>query len=426
MIAKQITRVGVGAIFAKVVPALAVLMAAKWLSPSAYGVFGISLAIISAWQIILDLGLNATMVPAGKALTDRDEHFTVIFWLGILGIAACVSIAAGIGSALGLADLWRVCLIHAMTLPLLAFIDPAISQGMRTLDFSPIFLRQVVPSLMMALTTIVLAFAGFGAMALAIGTVVAALTGALLIPFLTVWRPRLRPPGPTVRRAVALGREVLVSRLCGYGVGQLDAIILGAWCGPASVGFWRLGTQVWGLPMGLVPPVLQVITGHINASKHDTQVIGRMHRQYALCAFVGMAAVSLVAIITIPSFVSSFLGSQWTPAVPVIQGVFATITGPMAMINNEIARILERSTPYIWFSLIRSSATTLALMGGAAISFKWFIIAWVVASTMATGFNMWIFFRFCSPFPVTRLHLLLYGAGIAWTGIVLFSIGNQL
>lgn len=426
MIAKQITRVGIGAIFAKVVPALAVLMAAKWLSPSDYGVFGLSLAIISAWQVVLDLGLNATLAPAGKALSDRDEHFTVIFWLGLLGIAACVAAAVGIGTALGVPGLWRVCLVHALILPLLAFIDPAISQGLRTLDFSPIFLRQVGPSLVMALATITLAFAGYGSMALAIGMVVGALMGALLIPLSTNWRPQLRSPGTTVLRAIDFGREVLVSRICGYGVSQLDAIILGAWCGPASVGFWRLGSQVWGLPMGLVPPVLQVISGHINASKHDIQAIGRTHLRYALLAFVGMAAVSLVVIIAIPSIVTTFLGPQWTPAVPVIQAVFSTITGPMVMINNEMARILQRNKPYIWFSLVRTSVTMLALTAGAAISFKWFIVAWVVTGTMATGFNMWIFFRFCSPFPVTRLHLVLYGAGIAWSFIVLCSIGNQL
>lgn len=409
--------------FTRLVPALAGLLAARWLDPAAFAIVAWSTMIVALWQIVLDLGLTVTLVPAGRGPAERDEHFTIMLLLGALGAVCCTAAGNLLGAMLGQSTLGVVVMVQSLSLPLLAYHEPAISHGIRNLDFSPMFLRQVVPACIMAAATVGLAWNGAGPMSFAVGVTSATLAGAIVIPRSQGWRPALRRPGTVTLNAIRLGREVLVSRLCGFGVAQLDVMILGAGCGPHAVGLWRMATQWLGLPLGLVPPVLQVMSGHMNACKHDVDQLRRLHLRYSIASFVAMAALSLAVVLLSPILVRTFLGVRWTEAIPVIQAAFAVITGPMVMANNELARVLQRNRSYLWFSVCRSVVTVIVLVIAAQISFPAFIYGWAICGMLATGANLWVFFRWCSPFRASRIYICLYGIGAVWT-VLLLSLIN--
>jgi O-antigen/teichoic acid export membrane protein len=185
------------------------LLLARWLSPQAFGTWGLALAIYGGCQLLRDLGVSA-WVQRAPALDGRD-------WSAVLGLSLSAALACALGlwvlapaleAALAHAGLAAPLRLLALAVPLSALGSLLAALQMRELAARPLAWVARAGDLTHAVLALGLCISGWGATGLAAaelgcGLVCTALSWRLRERGLR-WRPGLRGWGRLLRFGLPL------------------------------------------------------------------------------------------------------------------------------------------------------------------------------------------------------------------------------
>ena len=176
---------------------------ARLLTPEAIGIFSVSLAVIGIAQVMRDFGVASYLIQE-RDLTD--DHIRTAFGITMLlggAVFALLFIAAPLISRLyaspEMVATLRICALNFLALP---FCTVSLALLRRELAFKRLAAINLAAAAVGAVMSIVLAYSGYGAIGLAVGSVaVNVVTGAgawlarrgrrLLLPSLSQWRKLL-------------------------------------------------------------------------------------------------------------------------------------------------------------------------------------------------------------------------------------------
>src|SRR5205809_6242760 len=292
------------------------LIVARLLTPEDYGLVGMAAIYLGLITLVAEFGLGTAVLAVRElsgAQINQLNGLAVLLGLASL-VASCV-VAIPLGRFFHAPQLPLVVAAMSTTFVITSFKTVPLALLQRELRFKALALIDVGQALVLAISMIGLAVAGFRYWTLVCGGVLGALisTGAVLrLRHPPLAWPRLR----SLKHATTLSSNVLISRLCWYASANADFLVAGRILGKAALGFYSVGWILANVPVDKVTALVgQVTPAFLSAVQTDHAAL----RRYLLRITEGIALitfpVSVGLALVAQDFVLVILGSKWSATI---------------------------------------------------------------------------------------------------------------
>lgn len=402
-----------------VVQMVGVAILARLLGPAEYGLIAMVMVVIGVGELFRDLGLSSAAIQAPTlSRAQRDALTWINTAIGcLLGVLLAVSgplIAAVYDQPL----LPPLCAILGLTFLANGAATQYRAGLMRDLRFGALAVIDVVSPAVALVVAVVLAARGWGAWALAIQQVVAAVLMLVLVAIVSGWLPRRVPRDVELRGFLSFGGHLLVSQLVGYVANNVDTFIVGYRFGTGPLGLYSRAFQLLMQPYNQVrTPLTRVALPVFSRLGDDEDAYRRFLVRGQLClGYTLVLGLALTAACAYPVTVM-MLGEQWVEAAPLlalfaIAGAFDTLAlvGYWVYLSRGLTRDLAR------WSWIAAAIKVACIVVGSQWGVLGVAVGYAAAPLVSWPFSL-AFLASRTPLPLREL----YGGAlriVAVTGVV--------
>jgi PST family polysaccharide transporter len=297
------------------------LVLANLLTPEDFGVVGVALIAIALAQIFQEFGLGKTLVQTERNVEDCANN---AFWIG-LGLAvtlyaAMCALAGPIAAFFHSPQSEPVLRVLGLNVVLTSLVAVPAAMLQREIRFRALFVVRFLPALVMGAVSIGLALVGRGVWSLVWGTLAGTAAQVILHWWACAWRPRWRIAWAELGPMLAFSQWVLLESALAWLISWGDAIALGHFLGPETLGAYRMGCMVVAYLSNVVfTPVVPVALSWLSRLQSEraelVAALGQLTRFVVLLALpigVGAALVGGAATVVV-------LGEHWQAAGVVVQ-----------------------------------------------------------------------------------------------------------
>lgn len=320
-------------VLARAVGFLSLLVLARLLAPSEFGVVAAITLYIFVVELISDVGMRATVIyEQEEAFTRRvDTAFTINVGLALLLTVAGVLLAplvAGFFRFEGETDLFRLAALNPLLKGFGNIHDALLMRGMN-------FRRRAIPELVQAVgrtaASVTLAFAGLGAAALVYGLLIGTLLWAAAHWLLSPYRPRPNLDRGIARSMVGYGTAASLVDIIAAIASRVDLAVVGRVLGDRALGLYTIAFRVpelviegvaWNTGAAAFPALSRKRRDDRAGLAEATRTIVRYQALYVVPMAVWLAIVAPALIVVLFSSAWADAGGVGS-AVAVLAGVTA-------------------------------------------------------------------------------------------------------
>jgi O-antigen/teichoic acid export membrane protein len=306
---------------------LSLMILARLLGPSDFGLVGMVTAFTGVLSLFRDFGLSSAAVQRTDV---TDEQFSTLFWINLwvgvaLGIIAVV-LAPAIVRFYHEPRLFHLTLVLATGFLFNAAGVQHSALLQRQMRFTALAMINTVALIISTLIAIAGAKAGYGYWALA--------TMPVVLPFVTtigLWICTGWIPGPPRRRSgirsmMRFGTAVTLNSVIIYIASNFEKVLLGRYWGVDALGIYGRAYQLISIPTeNLNSAAGEVAFSALSRVKDDPQNL----RNYFLKGYSLVLAMTLPITLACAFFaedvVRVLLGPKWTAAAPIFRLLAPTI-----------------------------------------------------------------------------------------------------
>lgn len=315
-------------IYVYAVRLITLILLARLLSPSDFGVAAAGSMVIGFGSLLSSLGV-------GQALLQRDSieerHLHTAFWISI-GLAFLLCIVTFLGATLfaalvGVQELILPLRVLSLSFIIVSSATVARAILLREMQFGIVARLQAASyTLGYLVVGVLMGISGYGYWAL-IGAYMTEATITSVGLLLTArHRIRWNLDPEAFKQLVSFGGLQTVAAVLGYVASQVDKFIVARWLGTSSLGHYTRASYLTTLFSSMVDSTVGRVGFAAGARIQNNE---RSFRQGALHStgllMLLLLPIAGVCIVLSPEIVDVFLGKGWQPVVPVLQ-VFAGIT----------------------------------------------------------------------------------------------------
>ncbi|WP_420645342.1 lipopolysaccharide biosynthesis protein [Candidatus Leptofilum sp.] len=299
--------------------ALVVLILASILDPIAFGLIGMTDALVQFFNVFMTMGFDSAVIQQEKV---NNRILSSLFWLNLmLGV-----VLAGVGTAVSPLLSWfyqdnrvgPIFVALSMTFILQSFA--VIQRGLlaREMAFRSLAIVDILATIISSLLAIFVAVRGgsyWSLVVLQLGKHAILSLGYWLT---SPWRPQplfdLRATMPSVQ----FSGNILFYNLLNFAATHSDIILVGRLLGPEQAGFYLLANRLIMTPVGQVLNVImQTLYPILSAIQNEITKVRETYVKVILATFSGLAPAILVAGLVGTLLIPYYLGEQWGALVPI-------------------------------------------------------------------------------------------------------------
>ncbi len=327
------------------------IILARILTKEDFGLVTMAMAFILAFQALRDIGFGPAFVQRrGLDQADEERFASTMFWVvlatnGLMfGVGWCLApFAADYFHRLdGLEPILRG-VFGLLLIEALSTTPTAVLQ--KRLEFGLIATGEMIGIVLHSVISIALAFAGFGAWSIVLGTLGSRFCQTLAILHLSAWRPRLTFDGAAARELFGFGRYLWGNSLLGASSKVVDKMVVGRILGDATLGVYG---NAYNLCTTASKPIYSIVL------RVTFPALSRIQNDLPAIRKAVVTAVTHVALITVPlsfglsvvaeDFVTVVYGVKWSDMAPLVRvlsfyGIvmsLASITAPVLMATGRV------------------------------------------------------------------------------------------
>ena len=298
-----------------------IVLLARLLSPSDYGITAMVLAIVGVGEILRDFGLSSAAIQA-KTITagQRANLFWINVGIGAALTAAVAALAHPIAAFYSDPRLVLVTVALSLTFVLNGFATQFRADLNRRLRFGQLAAVEVGAQATALVIALMLAVWGWGYWALVAQQVLQVLFQALALPLLGGWWPGLPKRGEKMRPFLTFGGGLAASQLLNYASRNIDSVIIGRLFGASALGFYNRAFQLMLLPLNQInAPSMRVALPTLSRLQDEPKryaeflLFGQTVQLNVVSFVLAFCAAQAAPIVAIA------LGPQWSPSVPLFQ-----------------------------------------------------------------------------------------------------------
>lgn len=309
-----------GQLITFVIQTSSLVILARLLSPTDYGVFAMAFVLVGIASVFSDMGLSLASV---RDMNISQGAKSNLFWINVAvgsTLAASLYLLAPIaGSFYGKPDVVEVIQVLSCILLLGAISSQSRAEMSRSLRFKSQALVDVSAQFIGLGVALGAAYGGAGYWALAwqqvaiFGVTTAGLTAT------AKWFPGLPDKRSSVRSHIRFGINTSGLQIINYVSNNIDSVLIGKLLGAQPLGFYNRATQIFRLPIQQVASPLSRVAIPVLSRVYGTPDFTRYAlRSQLILGYSLVLMYGLLAGIARP-LVELVLGNSWAQAVPVLQ-----------------------------------------------------------------------------------------------------------
>ena len=380
--------------------------------PHAFGIVSIAIVFIALLQVFLEQGLNTAVIQREQL---EPEHVDAAFWLNLFWSITLMLLAVALAEPwsrlMDIPELRNVIIVLAPTLLLRGLTMIQQAQLQRALNFKVLALRTNASMFTSGVVGIALAIGGAGVWAIVAQQLVYDFVSVVVLWSASHWRPRFRYSRSHGRELMGYSVSVFTANLGGFLNRRSDALLIGAFFGPAVVGVYRLADRIVDVVLEMTTrPIGSVALPRFSRLQSDptglrSSIVG------AARLSLTVTAPTLLVIAGCSPWLLGLLGNEWVVGatalkllcvVGIVKGL-VSFTGPVlfavgrprlrASISWVLAAISAGSVVIAGVALTDASVPhqLSGMSGTRAIVFVAFVMPlslWAVA-TSVPGLRVW-------------------------------------
>lgn len=358
----------------RVVSFLRVLILARLLSPSQFGIFGIATLVLAFLEIITETGINVFFVQKKEPI----EPYINDAWLISLirGIVMCLIIftlaptIAGFFNAPGAVGILQLISI----VPLIrGFINPSAIKFQKDLQFNKEFFYRFSIFTIDSLTAIFIAVLTREAVSFVWGLIAGAVLEVLLSFIFLKPTPRFTFQLTHLSEIFHSGKWVTLFGVFNYIAQQGDNVAVGKFLGTGPLGVYQMGYNISILPISEVSDVVNRVFFPIYVKIKDDRERLRKAFWRTMKLVTGIVFLFSALLIVLPeNFFLLAFGKQWIGIFTIIKilavyGFFRAIIGTTA----SLFLALEKQNYIAAMTFVRVSALLIFII---PLTMKWGIV----------------------------------------------------
>jgi PST family polysaccharide transporter len=298
-----------------------VIVLARLLSPTDYGLLAMVLSIIGVGEVLRDFGLSSAAIQARQlSRAQRDNLFWINSGIGILLAGLAVALAHPISALYNRPELTPITMVLALTFVANGMVTQFRASLLRDLRFGAIAGLDVVALVLGLAAGILGAILGMGYWALVLQQLVQAFVVLVGAVVLARWVPGLPNRRGSVRPFLRFGWGLAGSNLLNYAANNADSIVIGTQLGASVLGIYNRAFQL------LMVPITQL---NAPATRVALPVLSRLQEEPARFNAYLIRAQSVLVHVLLIAFAVAFaqaealigiaLGAQWMETVPIFR-----------------------------------------------------------------------------------------------------------
>jgi PST family polysaccharide transporter len=329
-----ISAVGKGG--AQIVQLLAVIILARLLAPSDFGLIAMVMAIIGVANLFRDLGLSAATVRA-KEITPSQASALMYINIGFGALMTIIVFLSAPMIASFYDDDRIVPIAHALAWSFLlgSLGTQHLALLRRQLKFTVLAWLNLGAVVIGQGVAVVLAFQEFGYWALVVGTLLTQFSKALMAWIVNDWRPGLPVFDTNVRRMFFFGGHLMIFSLMGYIAFNVHSVVIGWRFGADDVGFYNRAFTIITLLIGyVVAPLSLVAPAALARMTDESKNYNETYLHTVSMMLLLTAPIGFVSVVAASDIVAVVLGGGWQESVIILQ-ILALAAIPQTLCSSS-------------------------------------------------------------------------------------------
>ena len=327
---------GAGLVARIVVQAVGLVVLARILSPTDFGLVAMVTAIVSVGDILRDFGLSYAAVQSPSLSVKQRSN---LFWLnsafGAAIGAAVFVLSWPIAALYGDQRLVPITQVVAITFLINGIGSQYRASLQRSLSFGALAVAETVGQILSVSAGIIAALNGCSYWSIVVQLVVHPTVVVAILLLVSRWLPRGIYRHQDTKRFLVFGWRVMAVQTLTYASANVDTVAIGYNFGPTPLGYYNRAFQLMAVP------VIQLANGMIRvavpvlAKLQDNPKRLNAYLVRAQAALLSFMLFILVALISMPEpIIMIVLGPNWLESAPILQilaiaGIFQTLTYPL-------------------------------------------------------------------------------------------------
>lgn len=334
------------------------IVLARLLSPSDYGLVGMTGIFFAISRVFIDSGFGSALVQ--KKNRSEDDYCTVFYvnltasiFFYILLFLIAPYIADFFEQPL-LRDLTRV---SAITLIINALVSTSRNKLYVAVDFKTTTKVSVTTTIVAGVIALYCAYSGYGVWTFVIQGLVSAVVSALLVFYFVKWIPKRKFSVASFKSLFGYGSKILVASLISVIYDNIYNFIIGKKFSAASLGFYTRANQYASFAGSTTASILQSVAFPILSEVQDDlpRLLKAYQRYIKMVAFFVFPFLMLLCGVAKP-FVVFLITEKWLPCVVFLQILcFAFIWDGIVRINLNLLYVTGRSDLVLKMEVMKKS-----------------------------------------------------------------------
>lgn len=360
------------------------LVLARILSPSEYGLIGLTTIFITVFNAIIDSGFSQAVIRKKDA--SNDDYNTMFITNMVLSIVMflvlffCAPAIAKFFERPELVSLTRVMGV-VMIINALSITQNTVLT--KKIDFKTKTKASLISAILSGIVGIAMAFIGYGVWALVGQQITKQTTNTICLWVFNRWWPNFRFSIPSFRYMWGFGWKLLASSLLDTTWNQLYQVVVGKFYSPATLGQYSRAKEYASIFSSNIQSIVGRVSFPVLAEIQDEKkrLIGAYRRIIKTTMFVTAVCMIPMGAIADP-MVFCLIGPQWHQAATFLPLICISMSlYPLHAINLNMLKIQGRSDLFLSLEIIKKIISIGPIFLGIFVD-----IYWMVAGSVVTGF----------------------------------------
>lgn len=366
------------------------IVMARLLSPTDYGIIAMLAIFMEVGQTFIDSGFTNALIQKNECSEDDfTTSFIINFGVGLvcfLGLFFLSPIIAEFYNMPILAPISRfmglIFIFNSLAIVQQAKLTIAIDFKKQSLiTFSAIVISGTIG--------IYMAYAGYGAWALAVQMILNAFLRSLFFWMIAKWLPKGRFNMLAFRELFSFGSKLLISGVLDTTYRNIYLIVIGKIYSSSDLGFYSRAKQFSILPSSVLTGIMQRVSFPVLSSikNKDEQLRASYRKFLKLSAFLVFPLMTILVIIADP-LVRFLLTDKWENSIVLLQILCLSMMWyPIHAINLNLLQVKGRSDLFLKLEVIKKLLGIIILMATIPLGLVWMCWGQVLSSLLALYIN---------------------------------------
>ena len=365
---------------------------ARLLTPEDFGLVAMLYIIFSVSSFMMTGGFGLALIRE-KEITEADKS-TVFYFNIIVSVSLYLIIwfcAPLIANFYGKSELIVLSRLMGLDLLFNSLTIVQLSILQRELKFKFLSIIQVVSAIVVTLVSILLAYKGFGVMALAVKFILGNLVSTIMLFALNPWIPTGFITKKSFKKLFAFGSNVLLLGLMNNIFGNLNQVVIGKYFSSASLGFFNQGNMFKDNVVNTLNDTVMQVTFPMLAQLQDDKK--RLKAGYMRIMQINTFTIFpliTILILTAEPLIIGLLGEKWRGSVIFLQvlGISGYVRH-LHRINLNVLKVYGQGRDYLYQGFFRNGLTIIGVI--IAVNFSAVAMAWayVIAEFLQLFVNVY-------------------------------------